>query len=450
MKNLFRFIFILPLIWLFLYSKGEAYWACSSYWFAVIETNTWCTCLSWYGFSTDIFWKTTCVSMDTLCSNKYWYRSSYDSVEDSCKCWYWYIFWKSLLWDVQCVEWNTHCRKELWYNSSYNTSKNSCLCDEWYTIKDGKCVEKQNNVYSLLLELNTESREAKISFDTDGDDRFDDDFYYIKYSWCYSSDMKRYLWELLVVNLGTDLYLDAWDKLVLQNEWYDCDVTSRKKVSSEFTIYTCEEIFWSNSYEISDWKCWCDQWYEFSNSTCVEKKEDRVITYIPVLKSSDTELVKAVLRMYINGLTKFNIVEEFNPNWYLTREQASKFYVQFSTTNLWKTYDPNIVANFDDIYNADPSLQTFISLAYNFGLFKWSNWKFKPFDNLSKAQALAVAIRAKYWFQNETYSERYSQYFALAKTYWLIDGLGFEYSTLDSVDITRWEIAIILYRLANL
>lgn len=444
MKNT---LFIVLWFIFLLYGRAHAYGACSSYWSFAMETYDWmCKCMSWYGWSTDYSGNKICKSMTTVCSESLWYNATYSYSDDSCVCRSGYELSLDNKW-YTCQS----CHAKYGLNSSFNYLSNQCECNTWYTPLDGKCVEKQNNVYALLLELKTDSREAKISLDIDDDNKFDDDFYYVKYSyWCYSTDIKRYLWKLLVVNLGTDFYLDVRDKLVLPEEWYDCDVSSKKKVTNEFSIFSCEELFWDHSYEASEWQCTCDEWYEFSNSECIEKQTTTTY-YYPNTTKVFSELENSVSRMFANWLTKFNKVNDYVPNWELTREQASKFFSQFSLNILGKKLSEDInTVWFKDITSADVTLQQFLTISQNLGLFKWVDGYFMPLEKLTRAQAIAVIIRAKYGYQDENYNEWFYKYYSIANNYWLIDWLSFDYSTLSSKNITRGEVAILLYRLSNL
>lgn len=218
-----------------------------------------------------------------------------------------------------------------------------------------------------------------------------------------------------------------------------------KKTIKEFTdaFNFCNSIYWSLSYWYkTGWNiiCNCVEWY---NLDTVDKK---------CIKSTNlisAELTNAVSWLYTNWLTKYETEKTFMSNSYLTREQASKFFVQFAKKTLWKKVNTKQKVNLNDLKNADGTLQSYIKESNQLWLFKWSNWKFMPFNKLTRAQALAVIIRAKDWVQNEKWDKRYSEYYNKAYNYWILDWLWFEYSTLDLSNITRWEMALLLYRLAN-
>jgi len=95
--------------------------------------------------------------------------------------------------------------------------------------ESSQCVEKQNNVYFSLNEIDTNSKQAIIRSE------YDYGYYLISYNvGCYS--INRYLNRQIVVNLGTDFDLDAWDKIVLQDDDENCDITRVSRVNASTTL----------------------------------------------------------------------------------------------------------------------------------------------------------------------------------------------------------------------
>jgi len=256
-------------------NKVKAYGECSEYGAMVMyeSYSNSCKCMSGYVFSSK-YGTTQCVSADSVCSDKYGYQSRYDSLSDSCECSYGYVFGKDSIGRTQCVSQEDMCRNQLGYASSYNSLYDQCECDYGYFIKNGQCVhgsntcrathglyssyndsanrcecdsgytlddssqcvEKQNNVYFTLKELNTDEKKAIIKSD------YDYKYYLITYnSGCYSSSFRRYLNHQIVVNLGTDYYLDRWDKIVLQDDNETCDITQKEYADSGTTLILEEE-----------------------------------------------------------------------------------------------------------------------------------------------------------------------------------------------------------------
>lgn len=251
--------------------------SCSEYGtFAYEDYDGYCKCMSGYVFGKDYSGNNYCVSGDSICHDKFGYNSEYDSISGSCECSYGYVFGKDSIGRTQCVSPDSICTDQLGYNakynnvydrcecrsgyvingerctdgdqvcrgkhgiwSSYDDFSNSCECDSGYTLDDlGQCVEKQNNVYFTLKELDTDEKRAIIRSD------YDYKYYLISYnSGCYSSSFKRYLNQKIVINLGTDFDLDTWDKIVLQDDNETCDVTRKEYTDSDTTLEPEEELY---------------------------------------------------------------------------------------------------------------------------------------------------------------------------------------------------------------
>ena len=258
------------------YRKADAYGECSQYGIMAYESLGSCKCMSGYVFKDDIFGNSTCVSGSSVCYDKYGYGSQYDSLSGSCECSYGYVLGKDSIGRTQCISENQACQNQYGFNSrstfggkcecsygyvfnnsnqceygntvcsrkhgiyaSYDSLSNSCECDSGYTLDDdNQCVKKQNNVYFTVKELDTDNKQAIIKSD------YDFSYYLITYnSGCYASSFRRYLNHQIVVNLGTDFYLDTWDKIVLQDDDETCDITRKEKVDSSFSLEPEEEEF---------------------------------------------------------------------------------------------------------------------------------------------------------------------------------------------------------------
>ena len=183
-----------------------------------------CKCMSGYVFGKDFLGNTQCVSGDSVCSDKYGVMSRYNSLDKSCECTYGYILAEQYG-KVECVLGDQLCRSKHGSNSSYEDLSGSCKCDSGYTLNDdGQCVEKQNNVYFRLLDVDTDNKLAIVKSE------YDSRKYLIEYAYgCYSNSIQRYLGYNLVVNLGTDFDVDRWDKIVLQDDNEICDIRSEER-----------------------------------------------------------------------------------------------------------------------------------------------------------------------------------------------------------------------------
>ena len=396
----------------------DKYWYNSSY----DSLSDSCTCGYWSVWGTDMFWNASCVSWNTACRDEYWFSSSYDSLSDKCKCNYWYVFSTDMFWNTSCVSWDAACHDQLWYNSSYESLTKSCVCDDWYTIRDGECQKKAYTTYWVLKELKDDT--AIVVFKKPNS--FSESYYEIDFSvWC--RDVEDYVWEVIVLNLMYDERFNYWDYLVLpESKDYDwdsqhCKITSTNEVNDNDSLY---DIPTNNYININN----------YTNT----------ISY----PQNNEEIEKAIKWMYSNWLTIYNEVETFMGNEYLTRQQASKFFVEFAEKIIWSPIDIEQEVSFGDLAKADKTLKSHIIKAAQLWLFKWVKGSFLPFNNLTRAQALAVIVRMIDWEQYEPSPDWYISYYTTAfLTYDILGGLNFDFDTVDSINITRGEVALLLYRL---
>lgn len=158
------------------------------------------------------------------------------------------------------------------------------------------------------------------------------------------------------------------------------------------------------------------------------------------------EIEIAIKRMYKNWLTNYNNISDYMGNDYLTREQASKIFVKFANL-FWKFNDLAKTNIFSDIKNSDKSLLPYINQAYGMSIINWKNNKFMPFNKLTQAQAIAIAVRITDWQLNENNDKRYYEYYNLVDINGILDWLWFDYNNIDSIYITRKDVALLLYRI---
>jgi len=352
----------------------------------VAEERWKCKCKDWYKRNQN--W-TSCIPMseDELCRLEFW-NYSYSPEPGKCGCVQWYQW-----------NWNrTSCIKSVNYNNttSYSTTNNTTItttvnCDIYWpnaiATTNGQCT-------------------CKTDFEWN----------YNK-NWCVADRNNKLYW---------------WKDFRNAKDWGD----------------------YINMLLDFEWEIEEKAKAENSTTTSFEK------TY----KSKSDELKDAIQWMYDNWLTMWNTLPEFLPYDNITREQASKFFVEFAAKVLWK--DRWVVYNYDifsDIKNANPTLKDHIIYANNMWLFKGNNWKFMPFNNLTKAQAIAVLIRLVDWMLDESwtipyydvnwdFSEHYWWYtqYLWHATYYKIDKrwITSNIDKLDSDNIIRWDLAILLYEMA--
>lgn len=246
-----------------------------------------CECSSGYVWGTNILGKSECISGSQYCKDKYGYNSEYDRLSDKCECSYGYeMTLKTFGEGLECVS----CFSKYGLHSSYNSLLDKCECDYGYTLNSqNQCVEKENNVYFILKELDADSKQAIIKSE------YDYRYYLITYGYgCYDISFKRYINDQIVVNLGTDFDLDRWDKIVLFDDDETCDISSVEKVDSSYTLNSNDSNIYINSnisicpdlvngYLGADNKCYCNLGYEWNVNIAVCVK-----TVTPIINSSLT------------------------------------------------------------------------------------------------------------------------------------------------------------------
>ncbi|MDR3169110.1 MAG: hypothetical protein LBU27_05095 [Candidatus Peribacteria bacterium] len=105
----------------------------------------------------------------------------------------------------------------------------------------------------------------------------------------------------------------------------------------------------------------------------------------------------AIARAYTKGLTRYTTNDEFGINRSIRRDEAAKFFVQFSNIIGQTNYVKDInQCQFSDVNNAISDLKETIIESCRLGIFNGANGKFYPAGNLTNAEAVAVLIRILY------------------------------------------------------
>ena len=305
----------------------------------------------------------------------------------------------------------------------------SCWCNDWYTNINNKCVKISSNTCS---DINSHLWSGWLC-QCNKTYRLDP-----KDNQCKKADLgcQSIMWPNAIAT-GND-----WEFCTCKT-WYTFNKTAWSCI---LPTKSCQIDYWINSN--SSWpanidgsyQCYCNDGYiRNSNQTsCIRW----------IINVNTGELAEAISWMYNNWLTSYSSATDFMWDTYLTREQAAKFFVKFANT-LWKSDDAHKKNGFTDTRTATPDLVPFIWNAYSMWFMNWKNNKFMPFANLTQAQAVAMIIRIINWKQDETDPQWYAQYYTIANNDWLLTGLWFNYSILDSTNITRSVMALLLYRARN-
>mgnify|MGYP003771061799 CR=1 FL=1 len=314
--------------------------------------------------------------------------------------WYKWSDWKAYCnkWYIRNMDLNNCVDESIYWDFRYNQTwcpKNSSLAD------DGVCY------CDLWYKLNT----------------FKD--------WCIVDN--NYCSNTYWSNIKNN-YDENWDLICSCKYWFYFNEDEQQCLSVDDL---CKNSFWENSNRKSKdniYSCACNEWF-FLNKEW---------------KCDNTEIINSISWMFDNWLTIYNSIDSFMWSDYLTREQASKFFVEFSEKIKWVNVDTSKKVYLKDLTKADKTLQSHIKKANQLWLFKWVNWSFLPFNKLTRAQAIAVIIRSIDWVQDENWTNWYDNYYNVANNYWLIEWLNFDPTSLDSINITRSEVALLLYRLKNI
>lgn len=179
-----------------------------------------------------------------------------------------------MLWKDYCV--TKSCIK-YGFNASLNYSTNQCECNTGYTAQtdtfwNQSCEKKTYSTYAILQEY--KDSEAIVGYKNSSG--FSKRSKITIYS-CYW--LENYVWWAVVLNLMQDEILNSWDYIVYGSD-KSCKINySDNFISDTDTILSCSDIFWSNSIDISGWKCGCKSWYKWSTDkkSCISSST--VTTY---------------------------------------------------------------------------------------------------------------------------------------------------------------------------
>lgn len=156
----------------------------------------------------------------------------------------------------------------------------------------------------------------------------------------------------------------------------------------------------------------------------------------------------AITWMYDNGLTIHNNKTDFNATRWLRRDEAAKFYVNFSKllgkTTYVKTANQCI---FSDINDSRSDLKDIVIESCRLGLFQWSKGKFNPKNQLTNAQAITVLVRLLAGNQGEVWlSHRANNYYTKANELNILQNVSM--NSKDSI-ATRGNVGVIIWNWDN-
>lgn len=158
-----------------------------------------------------------------------------------------------------------------------------------------------------------------------------------------------------------------------------------------------------------------------------------------------------ISRMYQNWLTKFDNPTDFMESKSLRRDEASKFFVQYSKDLLNKTTDETKAEcnTLSDLNKWWSDLSETMKDSCKLWLFQWYKGKFMPTQTLTKWQAITVLIRMIDGKKDETQWHFAQKYYERALELWILDWVTLSSKTFDYL-ITRGDMARLLYNAWNI
>jgi hypothetical protein len=141
---------------------------------------------------------------------------------------------------------------------------------------------------------------------------------------------------------------------------------------------------------------------------------------------------------------------EYRPSDLLTREESAKIVGQLFEVLGFEKTEKGFNCSFVDTQIFDPTLASHIQNVCRRGIFRGNDktQEYMPHDHLTKGQVLAVLIRIlEGKLSNETNTPRWIEYYVKARILQLTQEanlLGIE------APITRYEMALLIYRFKNL
>lgn len=158
-----------------------------------------------------------------------------------------------------------------------------------------------------------------------------------------------------------------------------------------------------------------------------------------------------ISRMYQNWLTKFDNSADFMETKPLRRDEASKFFVQYTKQLLNKTNDETKTEcnKFSDLNKWRSDLSDTMKDSCKLWLFQWNKWKFMPTQTLTKWQAITVLIRMIDGKKDETQWHFAQKYYERALELWILNWVDINPKIFDYL-INRWDVARLLYNAWNI
>lgn len=114
-------------------------------------------------------------------------------------------------------------------------------------------------------------------------------------------------------------------------------------------------------------------------------------------------------RMYDNELTKYASVQAYRPYDNITRWEAAKLISQYAVVQELSLVG-DVDCGFNDTAWYDQTLSSFIYQVCVYGLMRWFQGNFRPYDNLSYAEWITIVMRSLLGRHDESSSPRWEYY----------------------------------------
>ena len=281
-------------------------------------------------------------------------------------------------------------------------------------------------------------------------------------------------YELQIDENNNEVYLMSWaTQITLENadkflSWADSNITTwtTTDIGSWSTAGSWATAWvWSGTdtwdtvwtwVEIDTWAvAWT--WVEIDTwSTVLTWIETNTQTVRVLWDNVNVELLswdefdRALYRMYMNWLTKYDNSDEFRPYDNLTREESAKMIGQLYSVLWFPQEDKWFNCSFVDTNMFDPTLSEHIYNTCRRWIFRWNDktQQFMPHDNLTKGQLLAVLLRIFEWkMSDESGQPWWIEYYVKALALWLSNE-----TNLAKFDqpVSRREASLLISRFKNM
>ena len=228
----------------------------------------------------------------------------------------------------------------------------------------------------------------------------------------------------------------------------DTQTNTWNEITTWDTVWTWSEIdTWTVTWTWTE----IDTWTAVSTWDETETKQTRILwDYVNAEILSWDEFDRALYRMYMNWLTKYDNADEFRPYDNLTREESAKMIGQLYSVLWFPKEDKWFNCSFVDTNMFDPTLAEHIYNVCRRWIFRWNDktQQFMPHDNLTKGQLLAVLLRIFEWkMSDESGQPRWIEYYVKALALWLSNE-----TNLAKFDqpVSRREASLLISRFKNM